>query len=37
MTALDWIVIAAAAAAIGVVLWYFFVASRGHAPVHHEH
>jgi hypothetical protein len=37
MTTLDWIVIAAAAAAIGVVNWYFFVASRGHEPMRHEH
>ena len=37
MTALDWIVIAAAVAAIGVVNWYFFIASRGHVPVRHEH
>jgi hypothetical protein len=37
MTSLDWMVIAAAVAAIGVVNWFFFIASRGHAPVHHEH
>jgi len=37
MTTLDWIVIAASAALIGVVNWYFFIASRGHVPMHHEH
>jgi hypothetical protein len=37
MTTLDFIVIAAALAAIGVVNWYFFIASRGHAPMPHEH
>jgi len=37
MTTLDFIVIAAALAAIGVVIWYFFIASRGHAPMRHEH
>jgi len=28
MTSLDWIVIAAALAAIAIVNWYFFVAGR---------
>jgi hypothetical protein len=37
MTSLDWVVIAAALAAIGVVNWYFFVASRAHAAMMHEH
>ena len=37
MTTLDWIVIVAALAAIGVVNWYFFIASRGHAKMSHEH
>jgi hypothetical protein len=37
MTSLDWVVIAAALAAIGVVNWYFFIASRGHAAMVHEH
>jgi hypothetical protein len=37
MTSLDWVVIAVALAAIGVVNWYFFIASRGHAAMMHEH
>src|SRR5665213_1648563 len=37
MTLVDWVVIAGAAAAIGVVNWYFFIASRGHAKMRHEH
>ncbi len=37
MTTLDVIVIAAAVAAIGIVNWYFFIASRGHPPMPYEH
>ena len=37
MTLVDWVVIAGAAAAIGVVNWYFFIASRSHAKMRHEH
>jgi hypothetical protein len=37
MMLIDWLVIGGSAAAIAIVNWYFFIASRGHAPMHHEH
>ncbi len=37
MTLVDWGVVAGALAAIGVVNWYFFVASRGPATMTHQH
>ena len=37
MTTVDWLVIAGAAAAIGVVNWYFFIASHGYVTMRHEH
>jgi hypothetical protein len=37
MTVIDWAVVAAAVFSIGVVNWYFFIASRGHATMRHEH
>ena len=37
MTLIDWAMIVGAAAAIVVVHWYFFIASRGHATMRHEH
>ena len=37
MTLIDWLVLGGAAAAIAVVNWYFFIASRGHEKMRHEH
>jgi hypothetical protein len=37
MTLIDWAVIGGAVAAIAVVNWYFFIASRGHVAMRHEH
>jgi len=37
MTSIDWIVVAGAATAICAVNWYFFIASRGHEKMRHEH
>lgn len=37
MTLIDWAVIGGALAAIGIVNWYFFLASRGHTTMRHEH